>query len=287
MLSQIGNSTKLYIMKISIVLVFSGILALFAQAVQGVPLANAKILNLSGTVTVHQGEDVASAKALKVGAIIKQGDVVSTGSQSTVKIAFSNGSVIDLDPNSQVELEVVSQKPYRGQKTYQHWDRDPSQSITLLNLNYGSLLGHVKKLTDASKFNVKTPLGVTVVRGTRFRVAFNYDSLSNHFRFVSQNIDGIVDVITDTEGQDIDYGTQNNVNLRLATAGDASTVMIAVPPAHVVSVTLPLDDPMAKQIVDLEKNIAPGATDGILPLPPIFPPKTEDDSEIVSPSGAA
>ena len=278
-------------MKISIVLVFSGILALLAQAVQAAPLANAKILNLGGTVTIHQGENYGSAKALKVGDIIKQGDVVSTGSQSTVKIAFSNGSVIDLDPNSQIALEIVAQKPYQGQKTYQQLDRDPSQSITLLTMNYGSLLGHVKKLTDASKFNIKTPLGVTVVRGTRFRVAFNYDSLSNNFRFVTNNIDGIVDVITASEGQEIDYGLQNNVDVRLATAEDASTVVIAVPPAHVMSVTLPLDDPMTEEIIDFDRNVSPEAEDDVAagtepPKPPMTDP--EDDSEVAaSPSDGA
>lgn len=272
-------------MKISIVLVFSGILALLAQAVQAAPLANAKILNLGGTVTIHQVPDIASATALKVGDIIKQGDVVSTGSQSTVKIAFSNGSVIDLDPNSQVQLELVVQKPYKGQKTYQNLDRDPSQSVTLLNLNYGSLFGHVKKLTNASKFNVKTPLGVAVVKGTRFRVGFSYDSLSNNFRFVTNNIDGIVDVVTVPEVNNIDYGMQNNVEVRLATTGDASTVVIAVPPAHVMSVNLPLDDPMTEEIVDFDRNVSPGAEDDVVagtepPKPPMTDP--EDDSEVVA-----
>lgn len=270
-------------MKISIVLVFSGILALLAQAVQAAPLANAKILNLGGTVTIHQGADIASATALKVGDIIKQGDVVSTGSQSTVKIAFSNGSVIDLDPNSQVQLELVVQKPYKGQKTYQNLDRDPSQSVTLLNLNYGSLFGHVKKLTNASKFNVKTPLGVTVVKGTRFRVGFSYDSLSNYFRFVTNNIDGIVDVVTVPEVDNIDYGMQNNVEVKLSTADYENLKAIGIPPAHMISIVLSSNDPKSEEYVDFDKNLAPGSDFVIMtPAPPTA--TNPDDSEIASPA---
>ncbi len=256
---------------------------MFAQAVQAMPLANAKILNLGGTVTVHQGEDIASATALKVGDIIKQGDVVSTGSQSTVKFALSNGSVIDLDPNSQVKVEVLQQKPFMGQKTYQNLDRDPSQSITLLNINYGSLLGNVKKLTKTSKFNVKTPLGVAVVKGTRFRVGFSYDTISNYFRFVTNNIDGIVDVVTVPEVDDIDYGMQSSAEVELSTADYVAMKVIAVPPAHVISVVLSSNDPKSDEYIDFDKNLAPGSNFVIMtPAPPTT--TNPDDSEIASPA---
>ena len=256
---------------------------MFAQAVQAMPLANAKILNLSGTVTVHQGEDVASVTALKVGDIIKQGDVISTGSQSTVKFALSNGSVIDLDPNSQVVLEILQQKPFKGQKTYQHLDRDPSQSISLLNMNYGSLLGNVKQLTKASKFNVKTPLGVAVVRGTRFRVGFSYDTISNYFRFVTNNIDGIVDVVTIPEANEVDYGMQSNVEVKLSTADYVDSKVIEVPPAHLLAIVLSSDDPKSDEFVDFEKNLAPESNFVVFTPPP--PPTTDpDDNEIASPA---
>jgi hypothetical protein len=275
-------------MKKSFVLVVSGILAVLANTAQAAPLANAKILNLGGTVTIHQGKDVASAKALKVGDIIVQGDVITTCSQSTAKIAFSNGSIIDLDPNSQLELQIVRQEAYKGQKVYQQLEREPSQSITLLNMNYGSLFGHVKKLTDRSKFNVKTPLGVTIIKGTRFRVSFLFDPVSSNFRFLSNNIDGIVEVITTADAKNIDYGMQNNAEVRLATESYSGAVKIPIPPAHVIAVTLPGSDPMTEEIVDFEKNLPPDMNKDMVttpPAPPRPPTLTDpDDSEI--PSGA-
>lgn len=273
-------------MKKSFVLVASGILAILASATQAAPLANAKILNLGGTVTVHQGGNAASAKALNVGDILTQSDVITTGSQSTVKIAFSNGSVIDLDPNTQIELQILKQKPYQGQRHYQQLDRDPSQSITLLSMNYGSLFGHVKKLTQNSKFNVSTPFGVTVIKGTRFRVAFNFDSLSRSFRFLSNNIDGIIEVVTTTDGTNIDYDMETKAVVELTTDSATPTVKIPVPPAHMLAVTLSADDPRVEEIVDFAKNLAPDVSEGTITTPPVAPrpPVLTDDSEVVSPS---
>lgn len=272
-------------MKKSFVLVVSAILAVLTNVAQAAPLANAKILNLGGTVTMHKIDNAASAKAIKVGDILTQGDVITTGAQSTVKIAFSNGSIIDLDPNSQIELQIVKQKAYQGQKHYQQLDRDPSESITLLSMNYGSLFGHVKKLTDTSKFNVSTPLGVSIIRGTRFRVSFSFDTLSNNFRFVTNNIDGIVEVFATADPASVDYGMQNNLEVRRNTEQDASPVIMPVPAAHVVAISLPFDDPLTMELVDYEKNLSP------LQVIPIVKPirlplilTDPDDSEI--PSGA-
>lgn len=271
-------------MKKSFVLVVSAILAVLANVAQAAPLANAKILNLSGTVTMHKIDNAASAKAIKVGDILTQGDVITTGAQSTVKIAFSNGSIIDLDPNSQIELQIVKQKAYQGQKHYQQLDRDPSESITLLSMNYGSLFGHIKKLTDTSKFNVSTPLGVSIVRGTRFRVSFSFDTLTNNFRYVTNNIDGIVEVIAIPDATSINYGMQNNLEVQRDTEQSAPAVVIPIPPAHIVAITLPADDPFTEDLVDYEKNLSPQQ---VIPVvePPMLPIITHpDDSEI--PSGA-
>lgn len=270
-------------MKKSFVLVVSAILAVLANVAQAAPLANAKILNLGGTVTMHKIDNAASAKAIKVGDILKQGDVITTGAESTVKIAFSNGSIIDLDPNSQIELQIVKQKAYQGQKHYQQLDRDPSESITLLSMNYGSLFGHIKKLTDTSKFNVSTPLGVSIVRGTRFRVSFSFDTLSNNFRFVTNNIDGIVEVFATPDATSVDYGMQNNMEVRRNTERNAPALIMPVPPAHIVAITLPFDDPFTQELVDYEKNLSPRQ---VIPIVvPTVPPLTDpDDSEI--PSGA-
>lgn len=271
-------------MKKSFVLVVSAILAVLANVAQAAPLANAKILNLGGTVTMHKIDNAASAKAIKVGDILTQGDVITTGAQSTVKIAFSNGSIIDLDPNSQIELQIVKQKAYQGQKHYQQLDRDPSESITLLSMNYGSLFGHIKKLTDTSKFNVSTPLGVSIVRGTRFRVSFSFDTLTNNFRYVTNNIDGIVEVIAIPDATSINYGMQNNLEVQRDTEQSAPAVVIPIPPAHIVAITLPADDPFTEDLVDYEKNLSPQQVIPVVepPRPPLI--TDPDDSEI--PSGA-
>ncbi|NCG09169.1 MAG: hypothetical protein GWO81_06330 [Verrucomicrobia bacterium] len=269
-------------MKYSLAIAALSALTVLAGTAHSAPLANAQILNVGGTVTIHQGGDAASAQALRVGDTIVQGDVITTGSQSTAKLAFSNGSVIEIDPNSQLELEIIRQNAFSGQKTYQQLDRDPSQSITLLNMNYGSLFGHVKKLTETSKFNIKTPLGVAVIKGTRFRVSFKYDSLEGDFRFSTNNIDGIVEVITATDGENVDYGMQSNADVRLATNTDVPSDTVLIPPAHTVTVKLSASDPGAEEIVDFDKNLSPQSDAPIVkpPTPPII--NDPDDSEIPS-----
>ena len=270
-------------MKISIVLVLSGILALFVNASQALPIANAKVLETNGSVTIHTSDsDESPATALQVGSIVKQDAVISTGSQSTAKLVFTNGSIIDLDPNTQVKIVTLLQKPYPGEKTYQQLDRDPSHSITLLSINYGSILGHVKKLSPTSKFNVKTPLGVTIIRGTRFRVGFSFDSLSNDFRFSTSNIDGIVEVVSSARG-DIDYGMQNQAEVRLATRGQSPSVAIPSPPAHTIAIALAANDPRTPDIVDARVNIAPSYSK--IAMGPMPQPRTHpDESEIISPA---
>ena len=220
-------------MKNSIVLVVSGILAHFVNLAQAATLADAKILTLAGTATVHSVEDQKSKKTLKVGDVIRQGDVVTTGAKDSAKIAFSNGCIINLDPSTQVVLEVVAQEPHQSPRSYQQLVRDPSHSVTLLNINYGSVFGQVKKLTDNSKFNVKTRLGVVVLDDTRFRASYNFNPIANDFNFMINNIDGSVDVIAAYEGSNIYHGKQKTAKIHLSTNPDA-TAKIPVPQGYTI-----------------------------------------------------
>ena len=62
-------------------------------------------------------------------------------------LVFSNGSEITLFQNSSLSILDLEQEPYTSKRVYNELEADPSKSQTLLELDYGQLDGHVKKLS--------------------------------------------------------------------------------------------------------------------------------------------
>ncbi len=126
---------------------------------------------VSGTVTLIDGK--AQRKPLANGTTFQEGSLVETGVNSTAELVFSNGASVVLTPNTLIELRTFRQVPSADiTDPYRQIEKDPSPSVTELEVPRGKIIGEVRKLNALSTFTVKTPAGLVRIRGTVFTVEY-------------------------------------------------------------------------------------------------------------------
>jgi len=99
-----------------------------------------------------------------VGMSLEVGDTIKTGDDSGAEITFFDGSTIELEAGTQIEIASLDSSPDTGTKT-----------ITLMQ-TIGTTISRVTKLLDpASTYAIETPTGVAAVRGSTMivRIIFN------------------------------------------------------------------------------------------------------------------
>jgi len=95
----------------------------------------------------------------EVGMSLEAGDSVRTGDDSSAKITFFDGSTIELEAGTEIEITSLDISPDTG-----------STTITL-EQTIGNTISRVTKLVDpASRYEVETPTGVVGVRGSVMQV---------------------------------------------------------------------------------------------------------------------
>ncbi|CAA6697343.1 MULTISPECIES: FecR domain-containing protein [unclassified Lentimonas] len=263
-------------------LVLLALFGLSALTINAAQLASAKVLSVTGTVTntTENGEE----SPLAVGAILKQGDSVMTTAMSNALLVFSNGSELVVEENSSLTLAELTQEAFSGKKSYEQLQADPSKSQSLLELNYGKVSGHVKKLRPGSEFFVETPLGTAAIRGTNYTVELGYNADRGELLFIVNNKDGKVDIMSRYAGQ-IEYG-RGKVGDKAHDHTAASDKSHAIPPTHTVVVRLSKDNPHFNEIVNRLKNFPPfqnGNTPPVIIEDPIQTNPEAEDVELVSP----
>ncbi|MCD6051243.1 MAG: hypothetical protein K0Q55_2646 [Verrucomicrobia bacterium] len=98
---------------------------------------------------------------VKAGDSITEGQTITTGPESGVEIWLGeNGQLLRISENSSVTVEELKLIKDGGN----------TDAITTLNLKQGGLVGDVKKLSSASKYNVKHAQGVAGIRGTAYAI---------------------------------------------------------------------------------------------------------------------
>ena len=126
---------------------------------------------INGTVTLIDAK--AQRKPLKDGAVFQEGSLVETGVNSTAELVFSNGASLVVTPNTLVELRTFRQVPSADiTDPYRQIEKDPSPSVTEIEVPRGKIIGEVRKLNALSTFTVKTPAGLVRIRGTVFTVEY-------------------------------------------------------------------------------------------------------------------
>ncbi|MEM8867645.1 MAG: FecR domain-containing protein [Verrucomicrobiota bacterium] len=251
----------------------AGLLTLTAVTSVAAELASAKVTAVTGTVTLYPASG--PERALKVGDIVKQGDDISATALSSASFVFSNGSTAELEENSSLTIRELDQEAFGGGKTYEQLEADPSKSQTMLELNYGTVSGHVKKLKPGSNFNIETALGTAAIRGTIWTVQLKYNPGTGELALIIRNRGGLIDLIGGIVGSGSEYRFSGGKKIRKA-----------IDSLNFVVVRLNRNDPNYEEIVNAIQDYFPSdQTTVVIPLPtPVLTP--EDPSVIiVSPEG--
>jgi VCBS repeat-containing protein len=148
---------------------------------------------------------------------LEVGDTIKTGDDSGAEITFFDGSTIELEAGTQIEITSLDSSPDTGTKT-----------ITLMQ-TIGTTISRVTKLLDpASSYAIETPSGVAAVRGSMMivRIVFN-----------DPNYEDNTVLITSLEG-DI-YFTGNGEELQLP---EGAQVIASNETVQIVQLSLAVDD---------------------------------------------
>ena len=110
------------------------------------------------------GPSVIAGRPASKGAVLSEGDWVETRANGFITFVSDRGAVVSLPSNTRAQLKRAKQ--YRLEST--------------LDVDFHILRGRgevvAPKLRGQERFRVRTPLAVTAVRGTEFRVAHNEDT---------------------------------------------------------------------------------------------------------------
>lgn len=129
---------------------------------------------------------------LRRGDTFTDGYSVRTDEQSSALLIFSNGSSVSVRPNSTFDIEEFTQAPYdAGKGSFAQLQADPSASNTSLRLHDGTLVGEVKTLSSASRYEIHTPNGSAGIRGTKWVASVSKDENGNPIT-VFTNLTGTV-----------------------------------------------------------------------------------------------
>lgn len=110
----------------------------------------------------------------KVEERVRVDTTVATGRRSLVSLAFSNGAVLELGPDSELEVEELLQAPYSSYPKPETLKEEPSLSQTRVRLVRGDLRLTVKplKVERGSTFTVVLPAGqARVAEGAFYALA--------------------------------------------------------------------------------------------------------------------
>ena len=133
-----------------------------AMHVQAAPQQNeAVVRGVRGTAN-YSTDRGSNWKDLKVGAKLRQNSIIRTAPGGQVDLFLGdNGPVVRVTENTTVGIDKLS------------YDKSGAETVieTQLDLRSGRILGNVKHLAAASKYEVKTPQGVAGIRGTRYDIS--------------------------------------------------------------------------------------------------------------------
>ena len=135
----------------------------------------ARIAGFRGAVTLTQG---GGAGTPVQGQIVSEGAVLSTGPNAFVRLALSDGSHVVVPSNSRMRVSRLRRYALNGAV---------DQAMTV---EAGRAESSVTPRRRPGGFVVRTPVSVSAVRGTEFRVAFNDDT----DRAATEVIEGVVNV---------------------------------------------------------------------------------------------
>jgi hypothetical protein len=155
-MKQIGSVTKKLIAYGVAMLAITLMADLQAQSMKQ---GKAEVKALKGTAKYSSGGGV--WVPLKVGTVLRPGASIQTGADSYVDLFLDqNGPLVRVTAETTMGIDKLN------------YDGSGSDSVidTQLDLQSGRIVGRVKKLASASKYQIKLPNGVAGIRGTDYDV---------------------------------------------------------------------------------------------------------------------
>lgn len=151
-------------------------------AAQAEEQGSAKVVRIKGNARYTTGNNV--WQPLKVGDVIKPGTLIQTANNSSVDLMMGEGAV----PSPRAAIAAPQTISYQATADQNMLRIAPDSALaidkltstqtgadvvtdTQLDLQRGRILGNVKKMNAASKFEIKIPNGVAGIRGTMFDVS--------------------------------------------------------------------------------------------------------------------
>jgi hypothetical protein len=133
--------------------------AVLVSSAQAIEVGKAVVRKVNGNAQFAEG---ANWLPLKAGQVLKPGSVLRTANDSFVDLYMDeNGPLVRLAENTTLGIDKLNFE-VTGVETVVE---------TQLDLKSGKIIGIVKKLAAASKYEIKTPNGVAGIRGTEYVVS--------------------------------------------------------------------------------------------------------------------
>ncbi len=282
-------------LKICITALFSLMLLPSAHAAALQP-GKVQALIVVGDVSVIDSAN--NRKPLSKGDTIQEGALIVAGKSSGATLVFSNGATMRVKENGQMKIDRFEQASFDEAKegSFIRLSRDPSQSVTDLDLRNGTLQGEVKQLNTAagSKFTVKTPAGSAGIRGTIVSITVERDANGNVTAISATCATGNIaftpapgatavatsggGTTTNITNQNVDVGTGATVQITMTVGANGQPTGVTVTGAGATSAAV---QQQVTQLFDAINVIRAGAG-----LPPI-PPPTVTATDNVSTGGGA
>jgi hypothetical protein len=129
-----------------------------ANAAPAAPKLKVKVTSVIGKAEFSKtGEE--AWQVLRTGAFLQQDYLVKTGVESTVELAFQDGSKLLVKENSSLNLRELT--------------GDSAKSMRRVKVEYGTTLFNIKTLSPGSAFQFETSVATASVRGTRGGLSMN------------------------------------------------------------------------------------------------------------------
>lgn len=161
------------------------------------------------------------------GAILKQGQVITTGPKAKASLAFENGIVMEVAPSSKFLIQEFQQAPWDvAPEKLAEMKSETSKSKTTGFLEYGDIITGVKKLKPGSSLEVSTPLGTAGIRGTDFKTSAVKNSDGTPKAFTVGVATGEVGVRSagGSDSVPVPAGTASTVTVTPSQSGQGGTI---------------------------------------------------------------
>jgi len=125
-----------------------------------------KVLTTTGTVRIDHSAAITVEASLptnsvgeaKVGDLVYRGDIIQTGPDGKLGVAFADGSSFTVSPNARMEINEFVYNPHGHSNS------------SLMSLTKGTFTFIAGAISESGSMKVTTPVGTMGIRGTTPRV---------------------------------------------------------------------------------------------------------------------